>query len=63
MEKTILVDGYRVTAEQIADAWEWVSDCVWADDPSPETVSDYALVRAVDHHYAGGWAQFVEDGS
>lgn len=50
------------TPEQIADAWEWVSDCVWADEPNPDCVPAWQLIRGIDRNYEGGWAQFLADG-
>jgi len=49
----------------IEDAREWVRDCSWADlDPDDvDTLGTIEIVRGVELHYDGGWAQFVLDAS
>lgn len=46
------------TADQIADAYEWLGDIC---DDVPLEMSDQEIIRAVQRYYDGGWAQFLKD--
>lgn len=50
------------TPEQVQAARDWVADCMWKEDP--EDIAEYddaTIVRGVQRHYDGGWAQFLGD--
>lgn len=50
----------ELTAEELAEAREWLADCVWAD-VEPEQfgrMSGAEIVRGVRRHYCGGLAGF-----
>ena len=50
-----------VTAAQVEAARAWALDCEWLDSDQIAELPAGAIVRGVDEHYAGGWAQFVAD--
>jgi hypothetical protein len=52
-----------VTAQQLAEAREWIADCVWADldQEDIDALTDDQVTRGVRRHYSGGVAQFVSD--
>lgn len=49
----------------IEQARTWVKDCLWADieEEDVDELPAEVVRRGVERHYAGGWAQFVEDGA
>ena len=51
-------------AETLEQARVWVSECVWEDlEPdNAASISDAQIHKAINRHYTGGWAQFVNDG-
>ena len=51
----------RLTPSQLAEAREWLSECVWGDmDPEDfDTVSDRAIERGIARHYDGGISGFL----
>jgi hypothetical protein len=49
-------------AELIAEAREWVADCMWVEDPEDlDDLTDDEIQRGVNRHYDGGWRQFVSN--
>lgn len=54
----------RINPETVRAARSWAADCAWADLDNGDVadLSDADVVRGVQHHYAGGWAQFTRDG-
>lgn len=51
------------TADQIAEAREWLMDLEFMDlDPDEiQWLTPLVVVRAVQHHYDGGWEAFLRD--
>lgn len=50
----------------ISAARSWAADCQWEDinyEEDTAGLSDGQVVHGVNEHYAGGWEQFVRDGS
>lgn len=49
-------------AELNTGARDWVTDCMWKEDPEYlEDLTDEEIRRGVNRHYDGGWQQFVQD--
>jgi len=53
------------TDEQIADARYEISSCQWADldDDDVIDMSSSEIIAGINRNYAGGWIQFIKDGS
>jgi hypothetical protein len=51
------LDHNRVEA-----ARAWALDCDWLDRDEIAELSARAIVRGIESHYDGGWAQFIADG-
>lgn len=51
------------TPEQLKEARNWVADCVWGDLDADDVAAlpERAIIAGVNHHYEGGWRQFVAD--
>jgi hypothetical protein len=49
--------------ELVQAARGWALDCMWKEDPADiAEMSDTAILRGVNRHYAGGLAQCARDG-
>jgi len=53
-----------LTPEQIKEAREWIADCIWQnlDLDAVDELPDERVELGVKYHYAGGIAQFIQDG-
>lgn len=51
------------TPEQLIEARNWVADCLWGDLDADGVAAlpERAVIAGVNHHYGGGWRQFVVD--
>lgn len=52
-----------VTADEIRQMREWITDCVWADldEDSAAELSDSEVIAGIQRHYCGGLNQFLTD--
>lgn len=59
------IEAVRIAKRRtVAAAADWLADCAW-QDVEPEDFGGMPvemIVRGVERHYAGGWAQFLADG-
>jgi len=57
------IDRSTVTLPQLREARAWILDCVWGDldESDVADLSGEQIVRGVQRHYEGGWAQFLAD--
>lgn len=50
-----------MTDSQLAEARDWLIECFPAEDADIETADRTTILKAVQKHYAGGVAGFVDD--
>lgn len=66
MKLPLSPEAYRLLpAPIILAARQWIREVQWAD-LEPEDVDRLTrrhVVRGIEHHYEGGWLQFVADNS
>lgn len=56
-----LPETLQFTTEQVQSARDWLADCEWSDleEGEIDDLAPLVIVRGVQRHYEGGWAQFV----
>lgn len=48
------------TREQLHQARDWITDCVWREDPEElDELTDEEVICGVNEHYDGGWHALV----
>jgi hypothetical protein len=52
-----------VSKIEVREARAWLCDCVWADVDEDDILdlADAAIVRGVERHFEGGWAEFTRE--